>query len=213
VKNRYGESSSIVVYEAECVTDVIALPAFVTIVDFANISAEDREFLLWFWNDTEEGLSEETVEQLIADGELDKEDLLVSEDPVFAIHYEEVAGERTPACIRHYEEIALLEDRLRIVILNQQLTCLQAYISDGKKQRQINSEKTYRLLAMYKHLRDHGSLSQEDFERLSREDSVSRSTFYRDMFAIRIIESGNLDYDRKEKKYVLRHQKNKIKGV
>ena len=75
---------------------------------------------------------------------------------------------------------------------------------EGLGTASTNSIRLYRVLQMYKILKDIGQLTKEDVDAFLYPDGLSESMFYRDVSVIREIEEGNLIYDRKTKVYRLK---------
>jgi hypothetical protein len=197
VINFMKKLSPLQVCNCEDGTDLFAIPCSVSFVNFARMPEKERATYLYVLDD-EEDLSEEAIQELIAEGLYDGP---IKHTLVYAFNFEAREGEVIPSCFRFEPDLFEHPEKLRLAIL------AEVKAIEGKGTASTNAIRIYRVLAMYRQLKDEGFLSKESVERWLYPDVVSHRMFARDIAIIREIEDGNLYYDRKSKSYRL------LKGV
>ena len=195
--NRFAKTERMKLVEAECMTDVFAYPAFVVFIDFANVDDAERKMLLSCLYEIEDPQMQKEFEQLAKEEgwNLNKNDF--PDTLYFVLNAQPRPDEYAPLCFRAAAPLFEQPDRMRLSLLRH------AQSLQTKKKMRENPERLYRVLAMYKHLRDYGYISEPTFAERSGETARSRETFFRDLQVLRTFTGDAIPYHHKEKKYIL----------
>jgi hypothetical protein len=191
VVNFLKKLSPLQVCNCECVTDLMAIPHSVSFVNFARMPEGEREMYLSYL--TEED-SEETIRELIEEGLYEGP---IKHSLVYVFNFEPRDGEVIPDCFRFEADLFENPERIKLAIL------AEVKSSEGKGTASTNALRIYRVLGMYKQLKESGFISKESVEQWLYPDVVSKRMFMRDIAMIREIEDGKLYYDRQTKSYRL----------
>jgi len=177
------------------ITDIYAIPYFMAFINFKNISEEDRESIFEFLYVYETQISNELIDEGFTENDFGPNPI------IYAIDDANGMDEKIPNCIKFNNTIFENKEKLRLSILS--------VVKDleGVGIASTNSNRIYRVLKMYKYLVNEGVINKKTIENLLYPDEVSERMFYRDMSIIRLIEDGNLRYDRKLKEYKLINNK------
>ncbi len=199
--NRFAESERMKLVDAECMTDVLVYPAFVVFIDFANVEDEERKMLLSCLSELEDPQSQMEFEQLAKEEGWDLNKYDFPDTLYFTLNYQPRPDEYEPLCFRAAEVLFEHPKRMRLSLLRH------AKSLQTKKKMRENPERLYRVLAMYKHLRDYGYISEPAFTERSGETARSRETFFRDLQVLRTFTGDAIPYHHKEKKYILESER------
>lgn len=182
--------SKIQICDTDEITDIYAIPYFMAFVNFKNISEDDMMSIFEFFNEYEAPLPNEIIEEGYTEDDFGPSPI------IYAINYEKVIYEKIPKCIK-FNNLFENKEKLRLAMLSE--------IKDleGVGVASTNSNRIYRVLKMYRYLVNEGILNKKTVDNLLYPDEVSERMFYKDMSIIRLIEDGNLKYDRKLKQYKL----------
>lgn len=176
------------ILDTERITDIYAIPYFLAFINFKCMPNEDIDGVIEFFSEIE------------SSGELG-EDSFGPNPIVYAVNCVRNIDENITPKFKFNDNIFSDKEKLRLIILSEVKDL------EGKGVASVNSNRIYRVLTLYKYLRDEGSISKKVADKILYPDEVSLRMFYKDMSVIKFIEEGNLIFDRKMKVYRL--QKNK----
>lgn len=178
------------IYDTNEITDIYGIPYFIAFINFETISEGDKDSLIEFFNELEEPIPNEFIDDSIKEDDL-------KNSVIYAINFKKSNNVRIPVCMKLKDNIFDNKENLRLTVLSE--------IKDleGAGVASTNSNRIYRVLLMYKCLVNEGSLTKQRVDELLYPDNVSTRMFYKDMSIINQIEDGNLVYDRRLKVYKL----------
>ena len=177
----------IAIFSTDDVTDIMAIPYFLAVINFQAMREEDHMTIVEYFNDIEEPLSDE----LISLGYKEED---FANSTVYTVNYLK-GNEKIPRCFKSNNNIFDSPDTFRLGVLSVTKDM------QGLGKASSNAIRIYRVLLMYKTLMEKGFLTKNIVDILLYPDAVSQSMFYRDIAIIREIENGDLLYDRKSKVY------------
>lgn len=171
------------------VTDIIAVPNILSIINFDKLSVEDEKLILEYYTESEKPLSNEEIELGFIDN---------FKSVVYCLNYKN-NNYNIPHCFIIKNKLSENKENLRLSIIS----AIKDY--QGKGTASINSNRIYRVLKMYQHLINNGKLSKEIVDDLIYPEQISESMFNRDIGVIRSIENDNFIYDRNKKIYLIKN--------
>lgn len=188
-------TTEIKVCEADDHSSIYSTPFFVAFINFKNLMGNEKKKVIDYFLDEERTRLKETLER---DGII--EDLLedIPREIIYTFNLAFGNDEILPESFINGENIVKDREILRLKLLNI------AKELEGKGRANDNSGKIYRILLMYKFLKENGYLSSEVVRTLNYPDNVSDRTYYKDMEILKNIEAENLFYDHKMKVYRLK---------
>lgn len=169
-------------YAADHFTEIIAIPYAIGFIDFKDMKSTERDLVIEYFRECTAPLTSEMKEAGYTE-----EDFSV---PMIYARNIEIDSANLPKNMRLFSEILDNPKRLRLTLLSDFKD------NEGLGNSSTNSIRLYRVLQMYKLLKDKGELKKDDIDTLIYPDIISKSMFYRDIAVIKEIEFGNLKFDR-----------------
>lgn len=170
------------------VTDIIAIPNILSIINFDKLSDEDKKLILEYYTESEKPFSNEEIVLGFIDDNF--------KSVVYCINYKD-NNHDIPHCFIMKNKSFENKENLRLSIIST----IKDY--QGKGTASINSNRIYRVLMMYQYLIKNGRLSKEIVDELIYPEQISTSMFSRDISVIRSIENEKFIYDRNIKEYLI----------
>lgn len=189
-----GRNAKIQIYDTDQITDIYGIPYFMAFINFKNVSLEDKGSIFEFFDENEEPISDELIDEGFTQDDFATPTIYVS-------NCKDEAYKKIPHCVRLKDNMFENKENLRLSILS----CMKDI--EGLGTASTNSIRIYRVLLEYKCLMHGGVLTREKLSNLVYPDTISKSMYYRDMSIIKEIEYGNIVYDRNLKGYKLINKK------
>ena len=167
-------------------TNIYAIPYFMAFINFRHFTPKEVEDVIDFFLEGEKPLPKEILE----DEEFKEDDLeSLPGKIIYTFNLNLPEGRTLPKSFYDGEAVIKDASTLRLIILGAVKSL------EKKGPSNSNSDKMFRILRMYKFLKEEGFIDRKTAKTLSYPDEISDRTYYRDIQVLKHFEGENLVYD------------------